>query len=243
MRAFPARVLSVAALALAAAMPASAGEFSVTPIRAELKPGALSETITVTNHAATPLRVSIRLMEWTQDQAGNDVYKESGDLVYFPRQMDVPPEGKRLVRVGAKSPAGVVERSYRLFIEEEPDTSSPGAGQVAFYFRFGVPIFLPPVTPRATPDVDPPVLADGTLKVQVRNAGNQHFKINKVTVSDGAGYGQDVVGWYMLPGARRTYVASIPGDVCRKARTLAVGIQGDGIQIDRTLNVDPASCR
>src|SRR6476659_5172160 len=81
-----------AAIALAGGLwtstPAFAGEFAVSPIRAELKPNALTETLTVTNYADVPLRVSAKLMEWTQDAGGADVYKDSSDLVYFPRQLD-----------------------------------------------------------------------------------------------------------------------------------------------------------
>src|SRR4051794_490094 len=124
------RLAAVAVCAGAGA--AAASEFSVTPIRVELKGGAMSETISVANHAKDKLRVGVRLMEWTQDAEGKDVYKDSSDLVYFPRQMEVEGEGKRLVRVGIKSPAGVVERAYRLFIEEQPEASAdPGRAQIS----------------------------------------------------------------------------------------------------------------
>src|SRR4051812_43535650 len=87
-------------LALAVALlggPAVAGEFSVTPIRVDLKAGALNESITVTNHAKDRLRLAVHLMEWSQDAEGKDVYKDSSDLVYFPRQLEIEGEGKRLV--------------------------------------------------------------------------------------------------------------------------------------------------
>ena len=66
----------------------------------------------------TRLRVLVKLVEWTQDASGKDVYADSADLVYFPRQMEIEPGAKRLVRVGAKAPAQGAERAYRLFIEE-----------------------------------------------------------------------------------------------------------------------------
>jgi fimbrial chaperone protein len=228
-----------------AAFPLSlwAAEFSVTPIRAELKPGAMSETITVTNHANARLRVNVKLMEWTQDATGADVYRESGDLVYFPRQMDVEADAKRLVRVGAKNPGALTERAYRLFIEEEPEAAAAGArGQVAFYFRFGVPVFVPPAAPKPVPEVAQPTLAKGKLAVVVKNSGNAHFRLAKVAITDGAGWSQEIAGWYSLAGTERTYSADIPREVCRKGGTLSVSLEGEGIQIDRKLNVDPASC-
>jgi fimbrial chaperone protein len=136
----PRPVLHALALALAGCLltplASLAGEFAVSPIRAELKAGALTETLTVTNYADAPLRVSAKLMEWTQDATGADVYKESGDLVYFPRQLDIPPQGRRLIRVGAKSTGPASERTYRLYIEEEPAPGSTAGAQVNFYFRF-----------------------------------------------------------------------------------------------------------
>ena len=236
-----ARCLAAAALG-SALLPACAGEFSVSPIRVELKAGTLSETITVTNHAKDKLRAGVRLMEWTQDAEGKDVYKDSSDLVYFPRQMEVEGEGKRLVRVGIKTPAGPVERAYRLFIEEQPEAAESARPQVAFYFRFGVPVFLPPAVPRPQPEVADPTLQGGKLSIQVRNPGNQHFRLVKIAISDGAGYRQELVGWYSLAGTERTYTADIPREVCRKASAFAVALEGEEFRLDRKVNVDPASC-
>ena len=220
----------------------SAGEFSVSPILVELKPGAMSETITVTNHAKDKLRVGIRLMEWTQDAEGKDVYKDSNELVYFPRQMDIEGEGKRLVRVGLKTPAGVVERAYRLFIEEQPEASESSKPQIAFYFRFGVPVFAPPAVPKPDPQVMDPTVQGGKLSIVVKNPGNQHFRLVKIAISDAAGYKQELVGWYSLAGTERTYTADIPRDVCRKAGAFSVALEGEGFRLDRKVNVDPASC-
>ena len=234
---------ALATTAFGAQTPAAASEFSVTPIRAELKPGAMSETITVTNDSPGRLRATVKLMEWTQDAAGKDVYQDSGDLVYFPRQMDVEPGAKRLVRVGAKRPAATSERAYRLFIEEVPEPSqTAGPVAVTFYFRFGVPIFLPPAVPKPLPDVTEPTLDKGKLSIVVRNAGNQNFRLNKLTITDGAGHSQEIAGWYSLAGTSRIYAADIPRETCRKATALTVKLEGDGVSLDRKLQVDPANC-
>lgn len=231
------------AVAACALVPALGSDFSVSPVRVELRPGALSETITVMNHAPARLRVSVKLMEWTQDEQGNDIYKDSGDIVYFPRQLEVEADGRRLVRVGAKTPAGPTERTYRVFIEEQPEASPEGRNaQIAVYFRFGVPIFLPPAVLRMQADVGEPVLDKGKLSLQVRNGGNQHFRVVRVIVSDGAGHQQEIAGWYSLAGAQKTYTLDIPAEVCRRAKTLNVTVEGEGVSADRKLDVDPARC-
>jgi P pilus assembly chaperone PapD len=185
----------------------------------------------------------MKLFAWTQDAAGQDVLADSSDLIYFPRQMEVDPGARRLVRVGIKAPATGAERAYRLFIEEEPDPAQPqGRAQVAIYFRFGVPVFVAPPGAKAQPEVGPPTLASGRMSVLVRNAGNRHLRLTRVVFSDGAGFRQEQQGWYSLAGSERTYAAEIPADICRKARTLQVLLEGENLRIERTLDVDPAAC-
>ena len=231
-----------AVLLCASLRPTAAAEFSVTPIRAELKPGALSETITVTNESPGKLRLVVKLFEWTQDASGGDVYRDSSDLVYFPRQLELEPAAKRLIRVGARAPASGSEKTYRLFIEEIPESGGDGQNAVNFYFRFGVPVFLPPPAAKPLPVVGEPTLAKGQLLQPVGNTGNQHFRLNKLTVTDRAGWSHEIAGWYSLAGTSRSYTAAIPREACRKATTLFVKLEGEGLSFDRTVNVDPASC-
>jgi fimbrial chaperone protein len=231
------------AIALAAwSQAAVSAEFSVTPIRAELKPGTLSETISVSNESPGKLRVSVKLVEWTQDEKGADVYKDSNDLVYFPRQMDLEPGTKRLVRVGAKTPSTTTEKTYRLFLEEVPEANASGSSVVNFYFRFGVPVFLPPPNAKPEPTVGEPSLAGGKMSISVANPGNQHFRLHRVVVTDGASFRQEVAGWYSLAGTQRVYTADIPRDVCRRGGALTVRLEGENANWDRKLHVDPARC-
>ena len=231
-------------LLLVASLPAAGAEFSVSPIRAELRAGALNESFTVTNYAATPLRVTVKLMEWTQDAEGKDVYRESSDLIYFPRQLELPPDARRLVRVGAKTPGATVERAYRLYFEDEPPPApSTGRAQVAINFRFGVPVFLPPPNGAAVPEVTQPVLEKGRLSVTVRNTGNQHFRLSKVSFTDGAGFTRDVAGWYSLAGSTRQYATAVPPEICRSAKAFTITLEGEGLRLDRKLDADPARCQ
>lgn len=230
------------AIALSAASSAHAGSFSVSPIRADLKSGVLSETITVTNEAPTRLRVLVKLVEWTQDANGNDVYTDSSDLVYFPRQMDIEPGAKRLVRVGAKAPAQGAERAYRLFIEEVPAPSAGPVTAVNFYFRFGVPVFVTPATAAPQPEFQA-TLAAGKLALQVRNTGRQHFRASRVTFSDQAGWTREVTGWYSLASTSRSYQAEVPPEICRKAQRFGIVLEADdGRKFDHVVDADPASC-
>ena len=235
------RAAGVLALVLAVA-PLHAADVSVAPLRADLRAGALNETFAVSNRSAEPLRVAVKLMEWTQDAEGKDVYRDTSDLVYFPRQATIDPEGKGLVRVGARSPAGPTERTYRLFIEEQVQPTSEARAQVQVAFRFSVPIFLAPTTPHTDLDVQDPKLERGKVLVAVHNAGNVHARLLRIVVDNGSGFRREVPGWYALAGAQRTYAIEIPPDVCRKSGTLSVAVEGEGVRADRQLHVDPARC-
>lgn len=240
-RALPATV--ALALALCAAS-AGAADFTVSPTRVELKAGAMTETVTVINHGNGRLRVGVQLVEWTQDADGKDVFKDTGDLVYFPRQMELGPDSRRVVRVGAKAPAGVAERTYRLFIEEQPAAPLPGEkAQVTLAFRFGVPVFLPPAVPRVAAEAGDPVLAAGRVSLVLRNTGNRHVRVATVRVTDGAAFTREVQGWYTLAGAQRTYSIDVPAQACRRGGVLDVTLVMEGMPpIDRKLQVDPARC-
>lgn len=220
-----------------------AGEFAVSPIRAELKPGALTETLTVTNYSDMPLRVSAKLMEWSQDAAGADVYKDSGELVYFPRQLDIPAQGRRLIRLGAKAVGPNTERTYRLFIEEEPGAGSLAGAQVSFYFRFGVPVFVPPSGGRAEPQVSGIELVPGKVHVRVRNTGNQHFRLVRVALASEGGYAKEASGWYSLAGSTRTYSFDLPMADCLKAGKLRFTAEGEDVRLEQAVDVGPAACR
>ncbi len=237
------RAVALIALLLAAAG-AHAAEFSVSPIRLELERGARSAAVTVTNDDARPLRMQLRLMEWTQDASGADVYRDSDELIYFPRMMSVQPGEKRLVRVGLKSsPAGAVERSYRLYLDELPDGALPvAASGLNFTIRFALPIFVPAAQAQPGGAIDAVTLRRGKLRVAVRNTGNQHFRIGAIAVRSPGGFSADAAGWYLLPGAVRVHTIEIPTEACRGLRRLEVTVKADQLSLEGGLDVEPWMC-
>jgi fimbrial chaperone protein len=129
-------------------VPAAAGGFGVTPIRIELDRGTKSGAITVANDEDSEAqRLQIKLSEWTQGANGKDEYRDSEDLLYFPRLMTLDKGEQKMVRVGLRVPATAQEKTYRLFIEQLPAPPPPGGtpgARIAIAVRFGVPIFVKP---------------------------------------------------------------------------------------------------
>jgi fimbrial chaperone protein len=231
------------ALAGLAACGAGAAEFSVAPIRVDLARGARSAAVTVSNDDARPLRMELRLMEWTQDAAGKDVYRESDELIYYPRLMTLQPGEKRLVRVGRKAPAGGAERTYRLYLDELPaaDGLAPAASGLNFTIRFALPIFVAPAQDSPRGAIDSIALQDGKLKVALSNPGNQTFRIATVGAR-GAAFSAEAAGWYLLPGATRVHEFAIAPEVCRTLRRLDVTVKADRLSLEGGLDVDPGMC-
>ena len=236
------RIGSVIAFALVAES-AGAAEFSVSPIHVVFEHGARSAVVTVTNDDPRPLRMQLRLTEWSQDAQGQDVFNESDDLIYFPKMMTIEPKEKRLVRVGLKTPAGATERTYRLFLHEQPDPSKPQAASgLTFSLSFALPIFIAPAESRPRGAIEAVSLEQGTLRVTVSNPGNQHFRIEKVKANGGT-LEREVGGWYLLAGKSRSHAIEIPSEACRDLKRLAVSVTGEKLALERTLEVEPRMCK
>lgn len=225
-------------------LPLVAGDFGVSPIRLDLSRGAKTGAVTVTNNGESPLRAQVKVFAWSQDAEGQDRYEESADLTYLPRLMTVPPKGKQLVRAGVRLPAAEREKAYRLFIEELPEpykAQMPGA-QVAIAVRFGVPVFVKPLKEKVRGEIEKVSLTKGTLRVKIKNSGNTHFAIESINLQSGNGFATEVPGWYLLPGAARTYSATIPATDCSALGSLEITVKTDKISLNRVLKVNRAMC-
>ena len=236
------RLLLALIVALLAA-PAAAAEFSVTPIRLYFERGARSAAVTVSNDDTRPLRMQLRLVEWTQDAEGKDVHRDSDDLVYFPRMMTVQPGEKRLVRVGLKTPARAAERTYRLYLDELPGEIRQAASGLNFTIRFALPVFLPAAVdapPRGA--IEAVSLREGKLRIAVRNTGNRHFRIASITARSPAAFTAEAAGWYLLAGASRVHTIEIPAEACRGLRRLDVTVKAEELSLEGGLDVEPGMC-
>jgi fimbrial chaperone protein len=243
----PARVRATLLAFIALTAPTGfAGNFGVAPIRLDLDRTARTGSLTVTNDAADkPLRVQLEAFSWLQDASGKDLYEPTAELTFLPRSMSIEPKEQRLVRAGIRLPAAEREKAYRLFIEEVPEPRKPGeaGAQVAVKVRFGIPVFVKPLKEEPKGEIDKVDLDKGTLAVTVRNTGNVHFIIQSVQLKAGELFSKELPGWYLLPGAARAHLATIPADVCVRLGGLDVTVKTDRLELARRVEVDQALCR
>ncbi|MDP1610660.1 MAG: fimbria/pilus periplasmic chaperone [Sulfuritalea sp.] len=234
-------------LLLAFQLQAVAGSFGVSPIRIDLDRSARNGAIAVTNDEdGAPLRTQLRLYEWTQDASGKDEYRESEDLLYFPRLMALEKGEQKLVRVGLRVPATTQEKTYRLFIEELPSPPPPGAApgaRVAIAVRFGVPVFVKPMNEDIRGVIEKLELTKGSLRVVVRNAGNVHFTINAIAIASGDAHVKEVSGWYLLAGAMREHAIELPAETCGGLKRLDVTVKTDKSEFKDALDVNASMCK
>lgn len=226
---------------------AAGGQFGVSPIRIDLDRNAKSGAITVSNDAdAESLRVQLRLFEWMQDVDGKDEYRESEDLLFFPRLMAIGKGEQKLVRIGLRAPATSMEKTYRLFIEELPAPPPPGgqgAARVAIAVRFGVPVFVKAMKDEIRGEIEKLEVAKGVLRVGVRNSGNTHFTIQSVSATSGDSFAKDAPGWYLLAGAARWHEIAIPSETCSKLKQIDVMVKTDKLELKRAVDVTPSMCK
>jgi fimbrial chaperone protein len=237
---------AMAAAAWLAAVPqAGAYAFGVSPIRLDFNRDARTGAVTVSNDDRVRLSFQVRLVRWTQDAAGQDVYEDSKDLVYFPRLMTVEPQDKRVIRVGTQAGPGPTERTYRLIVEElAPPAAERDAGTtVAVRMRFAIPLFVAPAEPAGTAELRDVAVHPGEVRLVLANPGNRHVKAESIVLRRGGTVVAESAGWYVLAGAARGFSVALPPAECERGGVLVLAVTGTGLALERELRVDAGACR
>ncbi len=201
-------------LLAACTAPAFAGRFSVAPIRVDFTPGVRIGAVTVTSEDDHPLVFRNSPSVWTQNAEGGDVYTPTSDLVVTPPLLRVEPSEPQASCASARlREPGDVERSYRVFLEEQAPANAEGAGaSIAVVIKFGVPVFVAPRTEHVAGSAEVVAHAPRKLTLQVSNTGNVHFNVETIAANGVAL--KDVSSWYLLAGTTRRYELAIPPEAC-----------------------------
>lgn len=221
-----------------------AGQFAVSPIRIEFGANDKSQAITVSNQGDTPLRIALELKRWTQDASGNESYTAAPDeLIFFPRQFEVPPRQKQVIRLGRKGIANAQERAYRLYINEQPPLQSDeNQGQVAMVVSFGVPIFLRPSPVQTQLEASPIQIKQQQLHFELSNTGNTTQRLSRVLIGKTGAEIKQFDQWYLHPGVRRAYQLDLPAQACQESRT-EIQIETDLQTLRQTIDIPTSACK
>jgi len=229
--------------------PVYSGLIRVTPIMLILDKQFKSGMVTVINEGDEPLDIEIMATEWTQDGQGKDQYKETKDIIFFPKILKLGKDEERIVRAGVKSPAISAEKTYRLFIKEMPKATTPEkeGTQIKFALQFAVPIFVKPLKEEVKGEIKSITHETGKLKIDVHNTGNTHFRIESIKVKglDSKGienFSKEIAGWYVLAGATRPFETMLTQEVCLDTAKVSVEIKSEQLMLHDEMDIVKTLC-
>jgi fimbrial chaperone protein len=227
--------------------PVYSGSWRVIPIRIDMDQRSRSGVVAIVNDSEEAIRFSVEAREWTQDQAGKDLYLETSDILFFPKELIIDPNSERIIRTGIKVPATVKEKTYRLFIKQETAPRETPGTSVAIAIRFGVPIFAKPLNEQVSGEIVHLEVKDSKVNVAVKNSGNTHFRIQalKILGKDVSGasiLSQELNGGYLLNGSEKEFTFAILGDICTQLNVMDIEVVTDRMQINGKADVDRAMC-
>lgn len=213
--------LASAAVCGLPSMPAHAGTFSISPIRLDLSAKARTAALTIRNDERETL-VQVEVLLWEQVD-GEDRLTPTRDLLVSPAVFTLAPNGSQLVRVALRgAPADASrELSYRLILQEVPQTANPDFAGLRVALRMSVPVFV------ATAGTTGPALtwsaaASGdALVLTAENTGDVHARIHGFSISPVAGDDAPIArsaAAYIPPGqSRRWTLGQTQGDAASAA--------------------------
>ncbi len=229
---------------------AEASAFTVNPIKIALSGKDQSALLSLQSQSSEELRFKVAVKAWSQNPQGEMQLTDTKDIVVFPALLTLGPKEERKLRIGATVPAGAVEKTYRVFVEELPALRAPQSetkSEVKVLTKMGIPIFIRPAKPQAAGAVEGMAIVKGKLSFTVKNKGNVYFLVQSVKVKavDAAGattFEKSVEGWYLLAGGTRVWDLDFPKDVCVKSKSLTFDVQSEETKFSGRTEVAAAAC-
>ncbi len=164
----------------------AAAVLDVAPVLLDIQAPNATGAISVKNDDARPTTIQVRLFRWRQAD-GEERYEPTHDVVASPPIANVAPGATLVIRVirSAQTPVEG-EESYRLVLDQLPESDRGGHAKVAMLLRQVLPVFFAQ-DDRSAPQVTWSV-ARGPRGYVLRahNAGDQRLRVARVTLG-GAG--------------------------------------------------------
>jgi fimbrial chaperone protein len=225
----------------AAAAPASASTFNISPIRAELTSGHRTEALTIMNAEDSPVVIQIHVVSWSQ-KSGTEQLEDTRELLATPPVLQIPANGQQIIRVALRrEPDPSEELTYRVIFEEVPQAAPKDFTGLRVALRLSIPVFVAPANGRASAEVAwvSRWLPNGQLELAATNNGTAHLQITdfEAQLPGSLMPLRGVTSKYVLPGSRMSWTLTPPADATRQG---AIPIHGHSDQGDFSADVAPS---
>ncbi|WP_329889248.1 fimbrial biogenesis chaperone [Stenotrophomonas sepilia] len=202
---------------------AFAARVSLTPTTLLGEPSTKAHAVTLVNPDDLPVSYQVKAYQWTQ-QDGKDQLVETSDVLAAPSIVELPPKGRRVVRVMRVSGHGAVGY-YRVIFQQLPKPrSEAGTGaNVSLLVNHSIPLGFE----AAQPDVRLSVsLSPDGSGYRLTNTGTTAARVTTIGSASGASWREGALGW-VLPGLSK----DIPLKPEHRASALTLTVNGQPVSL------------
>jgi len=233
--------LCAGVISIAVAGNATAGTFSISPLRIELDRKHNIGVLTLHNEEDAPLLIQAQIVDWSQDNNEDIARVVSKDLLVTPTVIQVAPNSDQIVRVALRH----VENSeselhYRLILSEVPQPKSEKFTGLSVALRMSIPIFIAPAN-KVQPDLvwNAKWQTDGSLKIEAFNQGKAHLQVTdfEILFADADKLHVNPAR-YVLPGSHVSWVVKPVASIDHHAALTIHGFSDQGEFRVAVSNVD-----
>ena len=210
---------------------AALASMQVFPTHVYFEAGQNTTTVTVRNVRDTPLTIQVSPRDWGQGEDGGDQYKETDDLLVFPRMVTIDGNGEQTLRLAYRGDPVTTQRAFRMLVEEVPIDEPGKQMAMRFAVTMSMPVFIDPPEMVQDFSLGQVTVSEGAAHVSFINKGSVHGQVGEIDVQLLSSGGQKIAdvtgnGWYVLPGMTRSFAVPLPEADCRKAARIAITVAG-----------------
>lgn len=189
---------------------ATAGQFTVTPVRIYMAPKDRAIPVTVTNEGDEQLVMQADLYEWKQKPGGEDELTPTEDLFLSPPILKMAPKSRQVVRLArvTKPQQGERQITYRMIVREIPEAKPVEKDlQVQIALAFSLPVFITPLNAKPQLGCSIARLAADKVQANCENSGNAYSRPLSFLLSTASGskLAEQGNGAYILPDIKRSF--------------------------------------
>jgi len=222
----------LAAVAALAWGHATAGMFSVTPVRIYMTARERAVAVTIVNDGDSEVVLQADLNSWSQTPDGTDQLAPTEDLILAPPIIKIAPKARQVVRLALLTPPDLSRQlTYRVVIREVPEATPqpPTEGlRTPIALALSLPVFITPPGAKRQVDCTPVRIDANTPALNCKNNGNAYAQLREAQLSrDDRPVARFEGGTYILPGATKVIAlkpdAAVPAGQARLSLTFDDG--------------------